>query len=90
MLQTYAFVLYNHRLMTDSWVVELPGVSFLKTLYAVSYFYEVTGSLRPTSSEAVTVERVSLRWNKGDAHRHTKTIVNQQAYDIFSLRKELG
>jgi len=27
MLQAYAFVLYNHRIKTDSWVVELSGVS---------------------------------------------------------------
>jgi len=56
--------------MTDSWVVELSGVSFLKTLYSVRYFYEETGSLRPASFEAVTAERVSLQWNEGD---HTNT-----------------
>ena len=72
MLQAYAFVLYNHRLMTDSWVVELSGVSCLKTLCAVTYFYEVTGSLRPASSEAVTVERVSLSGIKG-THTDTQT-----------------
>jgi hypothetical protein len=85
MLQAYAFVLYNHRLTTDSWVVEISGVSFLKTLYALSYFYEVTGSLRPASSEAVTFERISLQWDKGDTHRYTNTVVDQTAKNIFSL-----
>jgi hypothetical protein len=87
MLQAYAFVLYNHRLMTDSWVVELSGVSFLKKLNAVNHFYEVTGSLRPASSEAVTVERASLQWNKGDTHKHYSEPTSLQH---FFNRKELG